>query len=61
MRVVLDTNVVASGLLWGGEPRQLLMAAREQRVQVFTSTTLLLELTDILGRAKFAHKLAAAH
>lgn len=60
MRVVLDTNVVASGFLWGGVPRQLLQAAREKRLQLFTSTTLLLELTDILGRVKFAHKLAAA-
>ena len=60
MRVVLDTNVVASGFLWGGVPRQLLQAAREKRLHLFTSTTLLLELTDILGRAKFARKLAVA-
>lgn len=61
MRVVLDTNVVASGFLWGGAPRQLLQAAREKKLQLYTSTPLLLELTDILGRAKFARKLAAAH
>ena len=60
MRVVLDTNIVASGFLWGGVPRQWLQAAREKRLRLFTSTTLLLELTDILGRAKFARKLAAA-
>jgi len=60
VRIVLDTNVVASGFLWGGVPRQLLQAAREKRLQLFTSTPLLLELTDILGRAKFARKLAAA-
>lgn len=60
MRAVLDTNVVVSGLLWDGAPRQLLLAAREKRAQLYTSTLLLLELTDILGRAKFAHKLAAA-
>lgn len=60
MRVVLDTNVVVSGLLWGGMPRQLLSAARAKHVQLFTSTTLLLELTDIMGRVKFARKLAAA-
>ena len=28
---VLDTNVVASALLWGGSPRQLLLAAHERR------------------------------
>jgi uncharacterized protein len=60
VRVVLDTNVVVSGFLWGGVPRQLLQAAREKKLQLYTSTALLLELSDTLGRAKFARKLAAA-
>jgi hypothetical protein len=60
VRVVLDTNVVASGLLWGGVPRQLLQAGWEQRIQLYTSPVLLLELADILGRAKFARKIAAS-
>lgn len=60
MRVVLDTNVVVSGYLWGGVPRQLLQAARQNRLRLFTSTPLLLELADILGRVKFTRKLAAA-
>ena len=51
MRVVLDTNVVASALLWGGVPRLLLHAGREKRVDLFTSAALLAELTDILGLA----------
>lgn len=45
MRLVLDTNVVASAMLWGGTPLSLLQAAREQRVSLFTSTALLAELT----------------
>ena len=57
MRLVLDTNVVASALLWGGVPRLLLQAARETRVELFTSTPLLAELTDILGRRKFEQKI----
>ena len=60
MRLVLDTNVVASALLWGGTPRFLLEAARERRVELATSTPLLAELTDILGRRKFEKKLAAS-
>lgn len=60
MRLVLDTNVVASALLWGGVPRLLLQAAREKRVALFTSTPLLAELTDILGRPKFAKKIEAS-
>ena len=59
MRLVLDTNVVTSALLWGGVPRLLLQAAREQSVALFTSTPLLAELTDILNRRKFDRKIAA--
>lgn len=57
---MLDTNVVASAILWGGTPRLLLQAARDKRVDLFTSTAMLAELTDILGRRKFARKIAAS-
>lgn len=60
MRLVLDTNVVASALLWGGAPRLLLQAGREKRVDLFTSAALLAELTEILGRHKFDKKIAAS-
>lgn len=60
MRVVLDTNVVASAILWGGTPRALLQAAREKRIELFTSTPMLAELTDILARRKFARKISAS-
>lgn len=60
MRLVLDTNVVASAVLWGGVPRQLLQAGREKRISLFTSIALLAELTDILVRSKFEKKLAAS-
>ena len=60
MRMVLDTNVVASAILWGGTPRLLLQASRDKRVDLFTSTPMLTELTDILGRRKFAAKVSAS-
>ena len=60
MRLVLDTHVVASAVLWGGVPRLLLQAAREKRVELFTSTALPAELTNILGRRKFDKKIAAS-
>ena len=60
MRLVLDTNVVASAILWGGVPRLLLQAGREKRVELFTSAALLAEPTDILGRRKFDKKIAAS-
>lgn len=60
MRLVLDTNVVASALLWDGAPRQLLRAGRGEEVRLFTSAPLLAELTDILSRPKFARKISAS-
>ena len=60
MRLVADTNVVASALLWGGIPGQLLHAAFENRIALFTCTPLLAELADILSRRKFEQKIAAS-
>lgn len=60
MRLVLDTNVVASALLWGGMPQRLLHAGREKRAELFTSTLLLAELTEILGRHKFNLKISSS-
>lgn len=47
MRLLLDTNVVASAMLWGGSPLLLLQARREKRIELFTSTQFMAELTDI--------------
>lgn len=47
-------------MLWGGTPRLLLLAARDWRIEIFTSTPMLAELADILGRCKFARKIAAS-
>ena len=60
MRVVADTNVVVSGLLWHGSSRQLLNAARQGTVELFTSGVLLAELEEVLLREKFLKRLAAA-
>lgn len=59
MRLVLDTNIVISSLLWGGIPRQLLELGRDNQVTLFTSSPLLDELADVLGREKFKMLLAS--
>ena len=61
MRLVLDTNVAAAGLLWdAGPPAQLIDAARVGGVELFTTRLLLAELAKILGRKKFARHVAAS-
>ena len=59
MRIVLDTNIIVSGLLWGGIPRQLLDLGRDGQVTFFTSNLLLDELATVLERKKFAKLLAS--
>lgn len=58
MRVVLDTNVTVSGLLWHGAPRRVLEAARNGQIELFSSAELVAELEDVLQRPKLAARLA---
>ncbi len=61
MRVVADTNIVVSGLLWRGLPRRVLDTARDGIIELFTSIALLEELEDALSREKSAPRLEAAN
>ncbi len=60
-RIVPDTNIVVSGLLWRGNPRRVLDAARDGILELYTSPVLLEELEDVLSREKFAARLTAAN
>lgn len=59
MRIVADTNIVVSAMLWGGPPRDVLNAAREGRVALFTSAPLIAELEDVFTRDRLARRFAA--
>ncbi len=59
MRIVLDTNVVVSALVWGGTPYQLLQAAVDGDIELVTSPALIDELRDVLSRSHLAPRLAA--
>ena len=48
MRVLLDTNVLVSAVLFGGLPRRLLDAALQGRFLLVTGVELLDELEDVL-------------
>ncbi|OGM15327.1 putative toxin-antitoxin system toxin component, PIN family [Candidatus Woesebacteria bacterium RBG_19FT_COMBO_42_9] len=47
-RVILDTNVYISGLLYGGNPLSCLELAREKKIRIFTSRAQILELSQKL-------------
>jgi uncharacterized protein len=56
IRVVLDTNVVISALLWNGVARQVIYMAESNQISVYTSLVLLEELEEKLNHPKFAKK-----
>jgi uncharacterized protein len=50
--LVLDTNIVVSGLLWNGSPSKMIDGAIADQVALFTSKVLLVELGDVFSRDK---------
>ena len=61
MRLVLDTNIAVSALLWRGAPRQLLdQIIEDSKIELYASPILLRELSEVLHRPKFAQRLSAA-
>jgi uncharacterized protein len=53
MRVVLDTNVIVSAILFGGKPRQILKAGISGTIRIHISNTLVAELQGVLQKPKF--------
>lgn len=59
LRLVLDTNVVVSGLLWGGHSRRLLELALDNTIALYSSPVLVEELGQTLHYAKLAKRITA--
>ena len=53
MNVVCDTNVLISGVIFGGHARQILLLASQGAVTNFISPEILREFEDVLLRPKF--------
>ena len=53
MKIVCDTNVLVSGVLFGGHCRRILSVAAQGHVTIATSPALLRKVEDVLLRAKF--------
>lgn len=52
MRIVIDTNVLASAVFFGGKPYQLLQYIMESRVNVVASKEIVDEYEEIFDRLK---------
>lgn len=53
VRVVFDTNILISAILFGGKPRQILEKAIRREIRLCISEPILEELKGVLRRPKF--------
>ncbi len=53
-RVVLDSNVIVSGLAWAGPPSRIVDAALDGQLEMMTSHSLLRELRRVFAYPKLA-------
>jgi uncharacterized protein len=60
MTIVIDTNVIISALLFGGNPQRVLEMVLTQTVRMAVSRKMLDEVAGVLQGRKFRHPLEAA-
>ena len=59
MRVVVDTNVAVSGLLWHGPPNQILRWAKGGVLRILACEETIEELSHVIEYAKFNKRLSS--
>jgi len=59
MRVVVDTNVIISAVLWLGTPHRIIELAEQKRITLCMTQPMLDELREVLERRKFRRYLQA--
>jgi uncharacterized protein len=57
MKVLLDTNIWISGLLWGGNPRRIIKLAVSEQIILYSSKILIDELQATLAYPKLQRRL----
>ena len=51
-KIVLDTNVWISALLWGGKPAEIIKAAEQRKVIIIASEEIVAEISQVLTYPK---------
>lgn len=59
MKIIIDTNVTISGLLWGGAPNQILKLCKNGMVRILECDETLDEVKIVLQYPKFTDRLSA--
>lgn len=57
MKLLLDTNIWISGLLWSGVPREIISLIENNLASIYISNSLLQELEDTLTKSKLQKRL----
>jgi len=60
LRLVADTNIVVSALLWRGAPHRLFEAVEREELSFCASRALIDELAEVLARRKLARAVGAS-
>ena len=60
MKIVLDTNVIVSGLLWGSPSNRLLRWARDGVLEVICCEEAIVEVKRVIEYPKFSRRMAAS-
>lgn len=50
VKVVIDTNIIISGIGFGGKPRKILQLILDNKIKAVTSPILLAELEDVITK-----------
>jgi len=58
LKIIIDTNVALSGLLWGSPPNQILKWARDRAISILACDKTVDELKRVLHYSKFANRLS---
>jgi len=53
LKVVLDSNIFISGIIFGGKPRKIINLIIEGKIRLYISSDILLEIKEVLERDKF--------
>ena len=61
LRVVLDTNVLVSAVVYGGNPRRVLQAAISGAVDISVSEAIIKEFQEVLQRPQFGLSVQFVH
>ena len=53
LKVVFDSNIFISGIIFGGNPRKVIDLVIEGKIQLCISSDILIEIKEVLERDKF--------